>query len=213
MIGRIIEIAGDSRYLSLRRGFLVVSHKGEEVGHTPIDDIAALIGNAHGLAYSNNLLVALAERGIPFVLCGAQHRPVGLLWPVESHHRQAARMDAQLRASLPLRKRLWKQIVQTKIGMQAAAVSYFNEPEPPLRRLTSKVRSGDPSNVEGRAARLYWNLLLGKSFRRNRDEPGINAMLNYGYAILRGKSWPLVCTRASRCITPTKATPCALSTT
>lgn len=185
MIGRIVEIAGDGRYLSLDRGFLVISHKGEEVGRTPIDDVAALIGNAHGLVYSNNVLVALAERGAPFVLCGANHRPAGLLWPVENHHRQAARMDAQLRASLPLRKRLWKQVVQTKIGMQAAAIAWCGGPEPPLRRLASKVRSGDPSNIEGQAARLYWGLLLGKSFRRNRKAPGTNAMLNYGYTVLR----------------------------
>ncbi len=185
MIGRIVEIAGDGRYLSLDRGFLVVGHKGEEVGRTPIDDVAALIGNAHGLVYSNNLLVALAERGAPFVLCGPHHRPVGLLWPVEGHHRQAARMDAQLRASLPIRKRLWKDVVRTKIGMQAAVIGLFDGPEPPLRRLVHKVRSGDPSNTEGQAARLYWGLLMGKAFRRDRDAPGINALLNYGYTVLR----------------------------
>jgi CRISPR-associated protein Cas1 len=185
VIGRIVEIASDGRYLSLDRGFLVVNHKGQEVGRTPIDDVAALIGNAHGLVYSNNLLVALAKRGTPFVLCGANHCPVGLLWPIEGHHRQAARMDAQLRAGLPLRKRLWKQIVQAKIGMQAAVVRHHGGPERPLHRLAGKVRSGDPSNVEGQAARLYWGLLFGDRFRRNREAGGINAMLNYGYSVLR----------------------------
>lgn len=185
MIGRIVEIAGDGRYLSLDRGFLVVSHKGEELGRTPIDDVSALIGNAHGLVYSNNLLVALATRGTPFILCGDNHKPVGLLWPVECHHRQAARMDAQLRASLPLRKRLWKRIVQAKIGMQAAAVALSGGPELPLRRMAAKVRSGDPTNVEGQASRAYWLLLMGKTFRRDRQASGANAMLNYGYTVLR----------------------------
>lgn len=185
MIGRIVEIARDWRYLSVNRGFLVVSHQGQEVGRTPIDDVAALIGNAHGLVYSNNLLVALAERNAPFVLCGANHSPVGLLWPVASHHRQAARMDAQLRASQPLRKRLWKQVVQAKICMQAAVIALFDGPALSLRRLVGKVRSGDPSNIEGQAAKLYWSLLLGRSFRRNRQAPGVNAMLNYGYTVLR----------------------------
>lgn len=185
MIGRIIEIASDSRYLSLERGFLVVSHRKEEDGRVPIDDVAALIGNSHGLSYSNNLLVALAERGAPFVLCGAHHRPVGILWPIEGHHRQAARMDAQLRASVPLRKRLWKQIVQSKICMQGAVIGIYNGPEAPLRRMAKSVRSGDPANVEGRAARVYWNLLLGKRFRRDHDGDGINGLLNYGYTVLR----------------------------
>ena len=79
MIGRVVEIGGQGRFLSLDRGFLVISQQGSEIGRTPIDDISALIGNAHGLSYSNNVLVALAERGAPFVLCGKQHRPVALL--------------------------------------------------------------------------------------------------------------------------------------
>lgn len=185
MIGRIVEIAGDGRYVSLERGFLIVSHRGEEVGRTPIDDVAALIGNAHGLSYSNNLLVALAERGCPFVLCGAQHRPVGILWPIDGHHRQAARMDAQLRASAPLRKRIWKQVVQCKIAMQAAALGLFDGPQPPLRRWIGKVRVGDPGNVEGQAARTYWPLMFGRGFRRDQDGAEMNALLNYGYTVLR----------------------------
>lgn len=185
MIGRIIEVAGESRYLSLDRGFLVVSSRGEEVGRTPIDDVSALIGNAYGLTYSSSLLVALAERGTPVVLCGNNHSPVGILWPLDGHHRQAARMDAQLRASGPLRKRLWKQLVQSKIRMQAGVLGLFGTTEAPLRRMAIKVRSGDPANIEGQAARTYWSLLLGKDFRRDQEGEGINALLNYGYAILR----------------------------
>lgn len=78
MIGRVVEIAGDSRYLHKERGFLVVSHRGAEQGRVPLDDIAALICNAHGLVYSNNLLVALVERGCPIVLCGKNHMPAGI---------------------------------------------------------------------------------------------------------------------------------------
>src|SRR5690606_15655654 len=54
-----------------------------------------------------------------------------------------------------------------------------------LRDLIPTVRSGDPTNVEAQAARLYWRRIFGQSFRRERDEPGINALLNYGYAIIR----------------------------
>jgi CRISPR-associated protein Cas1 len=73
MIGRIVEVADDRRHLSMNRGFMVVQDtEGErkELGQVPLDDIAAVIANAHGLSYTNNLLVALAQRGAPFVLCG-----------------------------------------------------------------------------------------------------------------------------------------------
>jgi CRISP-associated protein Cas1 len=73
MIGRIVEVETDNLHLSLDRGFLVVRGETECARRTPIDDVAAVIGNAHGLTYSNNVLVALAQRGVPFVLCGANH--------------------------------------------------------------------------------------------------------------------------------------------
>jgi CRISPR-associated protein Cas1 len=185
MIGRIVEIGSDDRYLACERGFLVVKCRGEEVGRTPLDDISALIANAHGLSYSNNLLVALAERGCPFVLCGPQHRPVGLLLPVVGHHVQAARMDAQLAASLPLRKQIWKVVVQRKLSMQGAVLEHLGRPSAPLHALSRKVRSGDPSNIEAQGARAYWKLLFDGPFKRDQEAPGANAMLNYGYAVLR----------------------------
>ena len=71
MIGRIVEVGDDGRHLSMLRGFMVVHEsQGEhaELGRVALDDIAAVVANAHGLSYTNSLLVALAERGAPFVL-------------------------------------------------------------------------------------------------------------------------------------------------
>jgi CRISPR-associated protein Cas1 len=113
MIGRIVEVADDKRHLFLLRGFLVVQDtEGErkELGQVPLDDIAAVIANAHGLSYTNNLLVALAERCAPFVLCAANHNAVGMVLPIEGNYQQAKRFDAQIAAGQPLKKRLWAEI-------------------------------------------------------------------------------------------------------
>lgn len=185
MIGRIVEIAGESRYLSKERGFLVVSHRGEEQGRIPLDDVSALICNAHGLSYSNNLLIALAERGCPVVLCGANHMPAGIICSVDNHHRQGARLDAQAAVSVPRRKRLWQRLVRAKLGMQAAVLGAYSLPQAPLRSLIPKVRSGDSGNLEGVGARRYWSMLFGKTFRRDHEGEGVNALLNYGYTVLR----------------------------
>lgn len=185
MIGRIIEIASDGRYLSVERGFLQINHKGQLVGQIPLDDISALIANAHGLSYSNNVLLALSERGAPIVLCGSNHRPTAIVWPIENHHRQAARVDAQLRAKIPLKKRLWQTIVQSKIAMQAAVLQLHGLPNMPLLRMIDKVKSGDTSNTEGQAARAYWQLLMGKKFKRDTDADDVNGLFNYGYTVLR----------------------------
>ena len=94
MIGRVVEIAGADRYLHLDRGFLVVNTRSDEIGRVPIDDVSALVGNARGLSYSNNLLVALAERGIPFVVCGSHHRPCLLYTSPSPRDRTRSRMPS-----------------------------------------------------------------------------------------------------------------------
>ncbi len=188
MIARIVEIADDHRYLSVLRGFMVVKNTEgdrEEIGRVPLDDICALIANAHGITYSNNLLVALAERCVPFVLCGANHNAVGMIWPVDGNFQQAKRFDSQISASKPVHKRLWAEVVRSKLQQQASVLEALGLPTAPISALIKKVRSGDSSNIEAQAARRYWTLLFGKEFRRDRDADGINVLLNYGYTIYR----------------------------
>lgn len=188
MVGRIVEIADDRRHLFMNRGFMVVRDsegEREELGQIPLDDIAAVIANAHGITYTNNLLVALAERGAPFVLCGANHNVVGMLFTLDGHHVQSKRIEAQIAAGQPMIKRLWATIVKAKIAQQAAALEAAGAPAMPLSVLIGKVRSGDPDNMEGQAARRYWRLLFGADFRRDQEGGGLNGLLNYGYTILR----------------------------
>ncbi len=185
MVGRVVEIATDGRHLAVDRGFLTVAEKGGDVGRVPLDDIAAVVANAHGLTYSNNLLVTLAARGVPVVLCGPNHRPAAVVWPVDGHHAQAGRMSDQAAASAPLKKRLWQQIVRAKILAQGAALAAVGAEAGGFRLLARKVRPGDPDNVEAEAARRYWPLLFGSDFRRDTDSGGLNGLLNYGYAVLR----------------------------
>ncbi len=188
MIGRIVEIADDNRHLSVLRGFMVVQDtQGErqEIGRVPLDDIAAVIANAHGLSYTNNLLVKLAERGAPFVLCAANHNAVGMLLPIDGHHVQAMRIEAQIAANQPTHKRMWAAVVKSKLEQQAAALKAAGAPAAPLTALVGKVKSGDPDNIEGQGARRYWSLLFGDGFRRDQDGDGLNALLNYGYTIVR----------------------------
>jgi CRISPR-associated protein Cas1 len=188
VIGRIVEVADDSRHLFVSRGFLVVQDTAgerKELGQVPLDDIAAVIANAHGLSYTNNLLIALAERGAPVVLCAANHNAVGMVLPIDGNYQQAKRFDAQLAASQPLIKRLWADIVKSKLQQQAAALEAVGAPFIPLSALVRKVRSGDPDNFEAQGARRYWGLLFGEDFRRDQQAGGLNALLNYGYTVLR----------------------------
>lgn len=188
MIGRIVEVADDRRHVFVSRGFMVVQDtEGErkELGQVPRDDISAVIANAHGLSYTNNLLIALAERCAPFVLCGPNHNAAGMLIPVDGNYQQAKRFDAQIAATKPTHKRLWADIVRAKLQQQGAALEAAGAPTAPLTALVRRVRSGDPDNLEAQGAQKYWRLLLGDDFRRDQHAGGVNGLLNYGYTVLR----------------------------
>lgn len=182
---RIVDIATDGRHLSAYRGFLKVEERGQEVGRIPLDDIGAVLVHAHGITYSNNLFVALAERNCCLVVCGPNHAPVSIVWPLTGHHRQGARMRAQWHSTKPLQKQLWRRVVVEKIKNQAAILEATGARSGGVAALAAKVQSGDPENVEAQAARRYWPLLFGDAFRRDRTLDGENSMLNYGYTVIR----------------------------
>jgi CRISPR-associated protein Cas1 len=185
MIGRVIEIASDNRHLAMQRGFMTVLAGGQEVGRVPLDDVGVLLCHAHGLTYSNSLFLELSRRGAAIVLCGANHMPAAWVWPLDGHHIQALRMRHQLTATPALQNRMWQAIVRAKITQQGAVLARLGRPDGAFDLLSRKVLSGDPQNVEAQAARRYWPLMFGEDFRRNRGADGTNALLNYGYTVLR----------------------------
>ncbi len=182
---QIIDIATDGRHLSRDRGFLKVEEDGREVGRVPLDQIAAVIVHAHGITWTTSLLVELADRGALLVLCAANHQPRAVLWPLEGHHTQGARMRAQWAAKTPLIKQAWKQVIIAKVQMQAAALASIGQPRSTLDRMTREIKSGDSTNIEAQAARHYWPRMMGPEFRRDAGHTDINALLNYGYTVLR----------------------------
>lgn len=185
MIGQVVEIVEADRHVSLEYGNLVIKASGVVIGRVALSDILAVIVNPHGATLSAGALAALAERGTPVVISGPHFKPVAVTLPLIGHHAIARRIEAQVGASAPSCKQAWKQVVRSKISMQATVLEVFGGDADSLWDLESRVRSGDRENVEAQAARLYWPRLFSTSFRRNRDEPGINALLNYGYAVLR----------------------------
>lgn len=190
---RVVDISTDGLHLATQRGFLTVSASGEEKGRVALDDIGALIVHAHGTTWSNAVMVRLSERAVPVVICGANHAPVACVWPLEGHHAQGARMRAQLSAGRPLAKQLWRLTVAGKIRMQGEALCFAGREGGAFEGLARKVRSGDPENVEAQAARRYWKAMFSKDFLRDRQADGVNALLNYGYTVLRAVASRAIC--------------------
>jgi len=190
---RVVDLSSDGLHVAIHRGFLTVSKDREEQGRVALDDIGGVIAHAHGLTWSNTVFTRLAERSVPVVLCAQNHAPIACVWPLEGNHLQGARLNAQTNAPKPLTKRLWRDIVAAKIQMQGAVLASAGREAGAFEMLARKVRSGDPENVEAQAARRYWQALMGPEFRRDIGADGTNALLNYGYTVLRATVSRAIC--------------------
>ena len=195
MLNRVLEIYEENRYLSLNRGFVVVQSGSEELGRVPLDDIGVLLISAQGATLSKNVLNALAERGCVTILCGKNYSPQSMVLPLYSHYLFAKILKKQIDASEPFKKRIWQQIVVQKIKNQALTLRLCGKENETklIEKIATMVKSGDPDNREAYAAKMYWKALFGKDFIRDKDAPGINSFLNYGYAVMRASMARAVC--------------------
>ena len=180
---------GNQAYLSLKDNQLVIKKRDDEIVTAAIEDIAYIILDSPQITVTNALLGALLENNCAIINCDKIHLPSGLLLPLSGNSVQSERFQAQIEASLPLKKQLWQQTVQQKILNQAAILKTVRNAE--IGNMTawaSAVRSGDVDNREAVAAAYYWREIFPDIPDFIRDRNGIppNNMLNYGYAILRG---------------------------
>lgn len=194
MTDRILDFSTAPARLKVRYRQLVVDRPEQPPASIPLAELAVIVVAHPQVTYTQAVLSGLAEAGGAFVACNRQHLPVGMFLPLAGHFCQTQRFATQAAAKRPLCKRLWKQIVQTKILAQAACLQSLYGTDGGLRALVPLVRSGDPANVEARAARRYWGQLFAEiEFRRHRDNEDENLLLNYGYAVLRAIVARAVC--------------------
>lgn len=182
---RVVEVAKPGVYLRLRDERLCIEVDRQPLGEVPLCDLAALVLSSPQATLSRAVLDGITQHGGSVVVCDSEHRPTAMLLPLIGHHAQTQRLIAQAEANKPTNKRLWKQVVQAKARAQGAVLQRHTGKDAGLGEITKQVKSGDPSNVEGWAAQRYWPALMGKKFRRRREGKAPNALLNYGYAILR----------------------------
>lgn len=152
----------------------------------PVEDLAWVIVDSPQVTMTSPLLSALCSAGVALLITDQRHLPNGMLIPFHTHFRQAGVAQIQIGVSRPVQKRLWQNIVRQKIANQAAILSCVDpDGARALAQMARHVGSGDPDNVEARAARHYWPRLFS-DFTREDEKDIRNAALNYGYAVLRG---------------------------
>lgn len=173
--------------LSLRNEQMVIHTKEapDMQKSVPIEDIGVVVLEHQQTTVTLPLLNALSDNNVAVIFCGDNRMPNAMLMNLDSNKTQGESYRAQVEASEPLKKGLWKQIVEAKIRNQAALLRKVGKDGDKLKPYYMNVKSGDTDNREGIAAKIYWTELFGREFVRTREGEAPNNLLNYGYTILR----------------------------
>ncbi|WP_308993800.1 type II CRISPR-associated endonuclease Cas1 [Mariniflexile litorale] len=151
----------------------------------PIEDIGFILIDHNETYISIPALNKLINNNCACIICDDKHLPNGMMLNLNSHHIQQEIFKTQIEASTPLKKQLWQQTVIEKIRNQGQLLETITKSKNKFEYLSSKVLSGDTSNMEGVAANFYWKSFFEIDFKRERYGNYPNNFLNYGYAILR----------------------------
>jgi CRISPR-associated protein Cas1 len=185
VIKRLIEVSSGPAHLSVKHHQLIVSRPDQAPVQVPCEDIGILLVDHPAVTYTHAVFGALAEAGAAVVACGRGHQPEGVWLPLEANTLIGERSRAQIEAAAPLKKRIWRAIVASKLRQQARVLAATSGDDHGLEAMAGRVRSGDSDNREAAAARRYWSALFGADFQRQREGRPPNQLLNYGYAVMR----------------------------
>ncbi len=167
----------DNLFLTEERGSFTI----------PLNDIDTLIINSFRILISGRLLSKAIEYNINIIFCNEKHVPVGQLTNLNGHFKTLKIFEAQLKWSKEFKLRFWKSIIQNKIKNQQMVLKKIKI-NPVIIGMFDEyilnVKSGDVTNREGHAAKVYFNQIFEKGFKRFNNDY-VNSLLNYGYAVLR----------------------------
>lgn len=193
MTERVLDFSARPVLLRSRNSLLQIESEGALVEAIPFAEIAVMLASQREVTFTQSVLSNLAEAGGIFVTCNEKQMPAAMLLPLREHYQQAERFVRQAALPAPRKKRLWQAVVRAKVRAQAEILREAHGTDCGLGALAARVVSGDKGNLEAIAARRYWTALFAGSFVRSDDRDTRNALLNYGYAVLRAATARAIC--------------------
>lgn len=169
--------------LEFRLNFLIV--RGEQEKRIYINEINVLIIESTAVSLTAALMSELIKNNVKVIFCDEKCNPSAELLPFYGAHNTSKRIKTQAAWSKEIKDEIWKVIIVEKIKRQAGVLKRrgFIEEETLLNSYAMQVLSGDVTNREGHAAKVYFNSVLPDGVTR-RSGGFINGCLNYGYAVL-----------------------------
>lgn len=183
MTWRVVVISKRSK-LDYKMGSLVVRSEDDEK-RIFLGDISVLMCETTAISITAYLLAELVQRKIKVIFCDNQHNPVAELMPTSGHYASSGKIRAQIAWPEDAKQKVWQAITRRKIENQASVLKKagLNDKAAQLLEYANDVQSGDITNREGHAAKVYFNALFGLDFYRDASDIR-NAILNYGYTII-----------------------------
>lgn len=169
--------------LEFRLNFLIV--RGEQEKRIYINEINVLIIESTAVSLTAALMSELIKNNVKVIFCDEKCNPSAELLPFYGAHNTSKRIKTQAAWGKEIKDEIWKVIIVEKIKRQAGVLKRrgFMEEETLLNSYAMQVLSGDVTNREGHAAKVYFNSVLPDGVTR-RSGGFINGCLNYGYAVL-----------------------------
>ncbi len=181
----IVSIDAPNCSLSCRDGQLTCrTDEGER--KLPLEDVAAILITSFSASIHSHLFLEAAKHGVALIICES-FKPVSLVLPA-NRSTDTLLTRAVLDLEPRVRESLWRRTVDAKCQNQALLAGHIAPDDAVLTEIRRNSASRNP-HKEAVCARLFWNVfgraLPQKNFHRNTgEEGGINALLNYGYAVL-----------------------------
>lgn len=152
----------------------------------PLEDVAAIVITSFSASIHSHLFLEAAKHGVAFIICES-FKPVSLVLPA-NRSTDTLLSRGLLDLEVRVRESLWRRTVDAKCRNQATLAEHIAPGDSVLESLF-RASGGRQDHKEAICAKLFWNVFgraLGETdFRReNGSEVGINALLNYGYAVL-----------------------------
>lgn len=149
-----------------------------------LDEIHTLIIESTAVSLTTALILELVKKNIKIIFCDEKRNPSSEVLPYYGDSISSKRIQEQIKWSQDIKDELWKMIIIEKIKNQAKVLESIKcSQSEVLYQFAKEVQSGDISNREGHAAKVYFNNLFGQDFtRRSSNEK--NIFLNYGYSII-----------------------------
>lgn len=181
MSWRTVVVSSRSK-LELKNGYLVI--RSDTVKRVHLDEISVLVIENTGSAVTAALLEALWENKTVVIFCDHKRNPGAQLLPYYNSFDCSARVNTQIQWTQDVKDLVWTEIIKEKIRKQAQAIEKLNlKNSDLLYSYIDEIETGDSTNREGHAAKVYFNSLFGSSFSRS-DDCFTNSALNYGYGLL-----------------------------